>query len=228
MARKILIILVGAALGVACKYVCDALIRALLSKREKEYSESKTEKICLFVIMAVFGALIMLAVPLSPETLFMFLLLIVCEAVAVIDMHTRLIPNELILSVLALAVVFGVPGLLGLRGFPAWKPLPALIGLVVCFLIFLLPAVFSKQVGAGDIKLAAAMGFCVGLWNSLFIIVLMGILVLIYVFLQHKAPILKFMASTIPMGPFLAVSMIAVLLAMKLPLLADLFSGMPF
>lgn len=228
MAIRILIILIGAALGVACKFVCDTLIKYLLTKREKEFSESQKERICLFALMGIFGALITAVIPLSPETVFMFLLLIICEMVAVIDTHTRLIPNELILAIFALSVLFGVPGLFGLNGWPTWKPLSSLIGLAVCFIIFLLPAALSKQVGAGDIKLAAAMGFCMGLWNSLFAIVLMGVLVLAYVFVQSKLPVLKFMVSTIPMGPFLAVSIIAILLAMRFPVLDGIFSGMPF
>lgn len=228
MIKQIILIIAGAVVGGLCKFVCDAMTVALLKKRGKEFEESKKERICLFAIMAAAGALIGAFVPLSPEMVFMFLLLIACESVAVIDSHWRLIPNELVLGVIVLSALFGIPGLIGLNGWPTWKPLSALIGLVVCFFVFTLPAVLSKQVGAGDIKFAAAMGFCMGLWNSLFAIIMMGILVLVYMFIQPKIPVLKFMVSTIPMGPFLSVSMIAVLLAMKLPALSGIFSGMPF
>lgn len=228
MLEKCLTILAGAVLGVLCKYICDALVGALMSKREREYMPSAKESRAFFIIMGAFGALIAAFVPLSPETVFMFLILVVCEAVAVIDAHARLIPNELVLAILGLSVLFGVPGLFGLKGWPVWRPVPALIGLAVCFVVFTLPAVMSRQVGAGDIKLAAAMGFCMGLWNSLLAIGLMGFLVLIYSVLQSKAPILHFMMRKVPLGPFLSGAMLIVLLARKLPALDGIMSSLPF
>lgn len=228
MPNQILRVCVGATLGVLCKFACDRLIGLLLKKRGRELTESKGERIGLFAVMALLGVLIAILVPFSPETVFFFLLLIICEAVALIDAHTRLIPNDLILAIFALSAIFGIPGLFGLSGWPEWKPLSALLGMLACTVIFALPAVLSKQVGAGDIKLAAAMGFCMGLSNSLFAIIIMGAFVIIYTFLQSKMPILKFMASTIPMGPFLALSMIAVLLAAKLPTVSEYLSVIPF
>ncbi len=215
----------GAALGAALKPVCDALVRFLLKKREKTLTETKKERCLLFGATALCGALIAASVPPSAETVFFFLLLILCEAIAVIDAHTRLIPNDLILAVFALAALFGIPGLFGLNGWPAWQPVSALIGMGVCFLIFLLPALFSGQVGAGDIKLAAAMGFCMGLRNSLLAIVAMGLFVIAYTLLQSRMPVLKFLTGKIPMGPFLSLSMLGVLLAVKLGVLNAILPG---
>ena len=76
----------------------------------------------------------------------------------------------------------------------------------------MIPAFLSKQVGAGDIKLAATVGFVLGLMGCMVTIVLMGILVIIYVILQKQMPILVIVKTMIPMGPFLAVSMMVVLL----------------
>ena len=69
----------------------------------------------------------------------------------------------------------------------------------------------SKSVGAGDIKLAAAVGFCLGIMNLLVAIVIMGICVLVYTLVQNKLAISAMLQSMIPMGPFIALAMIVVI-----------------
>ncbi|MEZ4627541.1 MAG: prepilin peptidase [Eubacteriales bacterium] len=61
-------------------------------------------------------------------------------------------------------------------------------GLVVCFVIFFLPSLFGKQVGAGDVKLAAAMGFALPDWQ-LVRDQCMGALVLLYTMLDTRLPL---------------------------------------
>jgi len=80
----------------------------------------------------------------------------------------------------------------------------------VCFVIFFLPSLFGKQVGAGDVKLAAAMGFALGLTGSLYAIACMGALVLLYTFLDNRLPLAERLKSMIPMGPFLALGLVVV------------------
>lgn len=210
--------------GIILSGICAALSfkeaeRALV-KRDKDLSATKREKALLVIFSAIAGAAIMYLVPVSAETIYLFILLFVGEAIAITDIKERIIPNELTLSVIAVTLVFGIPGLFGAKGFPSFSLKYSLLGFAACMVIFLLPSLFKKNVGAGDVKLAAAMGFCLGFWNSMLGIVLMGILVLVYTFMQKELPMLSFVKSFIPMGPFLSCSMVTVLLCSRLPMFA--------
>lgn len=204
----VLKLVLGIAAGIGCKYICDVVEKRLLKARNLEYSETRGEKFLLLIISAVAGILIMLLTPLSASTLYLFLVFMIAELTAVIDIHHRIIPNDLILALLVIRVIFAVPYLFGVPGFPEFRIWQSLLGLVVCFVIFSLPAAMSKKVGAGDIKLAAAMGFCLGLYLSLAAIVMMGLFVLAYSLIQDRMPTLSFFKSMIPMGPFISLGLI--------------------
>ncbi len=227
MTDSLLTVTAGALTGAACKGLSDVLLRRLLQKRRRAYTEGRGEKLLLFALMAAFGGAIAFLVPFSPEMIFYFLVLTVCEAVSVMDVHTRLIPNDLVLALMGLALLFGLPGCFGLPGWFHWRPMGALAGMLGCMLIFALPAAFSGKIGAGDVKLAAAMGFCMGLSGSLLAVVLMGICVLVFALAQNKVPMLQLLTASIPMGPFLALSMLTVLLGGRLPAVAALLEELP-
>lgn len=86
------------------------------------------------------------------------LVLVLALLLAVIDLRVRVIPNELVLALLLTGVVFqlyhgGVAALLN-----------AMLTMVALALLFLLFAALLGlgMVGAGDVKLAAAMGMVLG------------------------------------------------------------------
>ncbi len=134
-------------------------------------------------------------------------LLLICIAVSVMDWDYRIIPNQTVLAVLGLKLLLAVGGLTGLPGVPSFGLADALLGFGACFLVFALPGMFGKRVGAGDIKLAAAMGFLLGIQNALLSIVIMGALILGYALVQRRIPVVKFLKTDIPMGPFLTAGM---------------------
>ena len=115
-------------------------------------------------------------------------------------------------SFLPYSILTAVFGLIGLISFQIWQ---SLLGLAVCFVIFFLPSLFGKAVGAGDVKLASAMGFALGLVGSLYAVVCMGALVLLYALIDSRVPLPQRLKTMIPMGPFLALALIVVLLVMK-------------
>ena len=207
---RIITIACCALLGAALSYPVLLLNRQLLKNRGLESKEGKAEHIILPAAMGLFGAAIgwrAVAVWQSAlvwETLYLYLTLFVCASVSCIDARHRIIPNELVLALLAFAIAFGAAGATQID----W--LSSLGGFAVCFVLFLLPALFSKKVGAGDIKLAAAMGFCVGLMGSLYAVTMMGVLVLAYVAVQYRIPIVQRLKTLVPMGPFLAAALISV------------------
>lgn len=134
-------------------------------------------------------------------------LLTIGLAVAVSDWLCRIIPNPTVLAVFALKLLLIVGALLKIPGVPPFHLLSALGGMVFCFLVFSAPGLMGKQVGAGDIKLAAAMGFLLGFGSALLAIAFMGFLMLGYCLFQREMPLLQFLKTDIPMGPFIAAGM---------------------
>ena len=208
-------IICGAAIGAGCKCICNVLAAGLLKNRGFGFNEKKAERAILFAVMAVSGGMIMWLTP-GAESIYMFLLLSCLEVLSVTDLHERVIPNSAVGALFAITLLFGIPGMAGVNTFPEFKPLPALAGMVMCFVIFMLPALMSKKVGAGDVKLAAAAGFCLGIRLSLVCIVLMGVFVLAFTVLQNKLPLLKSFKTMIPMGPFLSGAMMTVMILVNI------------
>ena len=207
--------IIGAVLGLLMKPLSCAAAVKLLKARGKAYTESKTESFFLAAVLAVYGGVTAYMVPLSAETVYLFLMAFIAATIAITDIHHRIIPNELVISIIVLTLIFGIPAELGVKGFPEFNVFMSLIGLAACFFIFMLPAFLHKNVGAGDVKLAAAMGFALGLSNSLLAIVLMGSLILASCFLQRSMPAMEYLKKQIPMGPFLSAAMAFVLIFTK-------------
>ncbi len=126
---------------------------------------------------------------------FRLVALSVCWVATLFDLRYRVIPNELILALLATAAVSS------LLGFTGADILSSLAGFLVCGVLFVVPFLLGKKVGGGDVKLAAAIGLCAGLQSALLCIVIMGMLILLYTFVQ-RSTFLAFLHQFIPMGPF--------------------------
>lgn len=94
--------------------------------------------------------------PLDLETLIAFALTAAaCLSGAVIDIRTRRIPNSITFS--AMAALLAMHGLFsGLPGLTA-----SALGLAGCFIVMLVPHLF-RVLGAGDVKLMAAVGAGLG------------------------------------------------------------------
>lgn len=206
--QEFLPVLYGAALGAALvvpvKLICSLLLkmRGLPSQMERKHF------LMLLASLAVFGGVIGWRVGVTFQGLYLMLILVVAACAFYIDAKNRIIPNELVLAILVLTAIFGF---LGTIPFQIWA---SLLGLAACFVIFFVPSLFGRSVGAGDVKLAAAMGFALGLVGSLYAVVCMGILVLGYVLIDSKVPLPQKLKTMIPMGPFLALALIVVLLVL--------------
>lgn len=182
---------------------------SLMKNRSLDYTLSKKTEILLTVAMIVLGGItgavtVGIAYPVTG-----ILLLIICETVTVTDWNHRVIPNPAVLAIMVLKLITLIPSLLNMEGAMSFEILQSLIGLAACFFVFTLPGLIGKNVGAGDVKLAAAMGFFLGIYYSLLGVVFMGLLVVAYVFAQRRMPILMFIKTDIPMGPFIAAGMYA-------------------
>ena len=158
----------------------------------------------LLVSLAAVGGVIGWRAGFTLRGAYLVLLLFASACAFYIDARNRIIPNELVLAILILAAAFGLTGQI------PFQIGSSLLGLAACFVLFFLPSVFGRSIGAGDVKLAAAMGFALGLTGSLYAIVGMGVLVLGYVLVSSNLHFSERLKQTIPMGPFLTVALVAV------------------
>ena len=205
-------IAIGIAIGTVCIFAGMWLKKILLNKRNLDVYASKFEVIVTSVFTIIAGIAVMIRYQAPAEIAYTYLILIICILVAVIDLHHRIIPNELPLAMLIIKLGIGIPELLNFKNFKTFNVKSSLIGFAVGFVIFAIPAVFGKAVGAGDIKLAAAIGFCLGVEGLLYSVVLMGGGVLLFAIAQKNKSLRTMIYEMIPMGPFMAISMIVVMI----------------
>ena len=210
MMRILLPVLCGAALGAALAVPVRLLCALLLKMRDKPDDMQKRHFFILLAGLMLTGGLIGWLAGFSFRGLYLVLMMVVAACAFYIDAKYRIIPNELVLAILIFTAIFGLTGAIP---FQIWQ---SLLGLAACFVIFFVPGLFGHSVGAGDVKLASAMGFALGLAGSLYAIACMGALVLVYALVDSRVPLPQRLKTMIPMGPFLAVALIAVLLVQSI------------
>ena len=153
--------------------------------------------ICWFAIVYIGG--------ITSSTIEIILMISACIVISVVDIVTRKIPNELILFLLILGAVF-----IFINNQIATINLN-LIGFVVGFGLFYLPAMIGRGAGWGDVKFAAIVGFCLGIYNFFAAMVIMGVLVvpyMMYILFTGKGNL----KTKIAYGPFMASGFVIVLL----------------
>lgn len=122
-------------------------------------------------------------------------------SLSAVDQIIRKIPNE----ALFLMMIAKVAELIINKDL---SPVPdALIGLVAGYFFFSIPALLGRSIGKGDVKLAAAIGFCTGVTGVLQSIVIMSLGIVIYysLKLKQKRSNLK---TKVAMGPYLSMGMV--------------------
>ena len=130
--------------------------------------------------------------------------------IAAVDFSIRKIPNELLLALMLVKIIFSVIALV--RGIPAFDVILApFIGLAVGFLLFSVPSMFKINIGAGDIKFSAVIGFCLGYYLFLQAMILMAVILLVYLLflLATRKGNLK---TATAMGPYLAIGTVLTML----------------
>lgn len=208
----ILSTLTGIAAGAAFKPLSDSISVKLLKNRKKDFTKSNNDGIIHTIISAVLGGVAGFFSGFGLFFLFVLAILFIGNIVATCDIQHRIIPNETVLALLAVKLVFGVAALLGAGDLPEWNPLLSLAGLAVLGAVFFLPSLMGNKVGYGDIKLAMAIGFCAELMPALWAVCFMGVFVLGYGFIQQNVPFAGFLKTNFPMGPFLCAAQIVSLL----------------
>jgi len=166
--------LIGAAAGLVCMHVCRNLSTARgAGERElRIFSRRLLWAWCLagamgFALTAVYEMSFFSRINASA----VFLL---CFAIAAVDFSVKKIPNILLLLLMASHIAFLI------YDFSLGKLLGSLAGLVVAAAVFAIPSAFKISVGAGDIKLAAVTGFCLGFYGFLQAMIIMAALISVF------------------------------------------------
>lgn len=138
------------------------------------------------------------------------LLFLLCAAL--FDYRTHLIPNFLILAMLLSgAVILGGTFLFARTDFSA-ALLSAAGGFLVCFAVFFLLSLLSRNgLGMGDVKLVAAMAWLLGLTVTLFS-VLFGLILCTLIAIGLMLTKKKNKHDLLPLGPFVFVGYILLLI----------------
>ncbi len=202
---KTLLCVLSALFCAAASFPLRRVSAALMARRGLDGGKAgKTEAAASALILGGAGAVLAAVTGADLKLPYLFGLLFAGAIITEIDLKKRIIPNELIVFLIVWSLAFGLPRVIDFN-------LPySLAGMAACFMLFLLPAALKKRVGAGDVKLAAALGFCVGIPGCLYAIALMGLLVFLCIMLTGRETFLMMIKRLVPMGPFMAAALIAV------------------
>lgn len=121
----------------------------------------------------------------------------------IIDMHTYKIPNIIVGIVLIIGIMLLIPEFILYRENFVITLIMSVVGLLVCFVLFYVLARITKNgMGMGDVKLISALGWMLGLTNTLVTLVLALIIctfVAIFLICFKK----KKKQDSVPFGPFI-------------------------
>ena len=139
MPSRIWIILAGAMIGGLLFFPFQLFCGYLLGRRGHALAMAQKQRMLLIAGLVVSGGLIAWRTGVSYQSLYLFQLLLISTCIFYIDATTRLIPNELVLSILLLAAIFGLAGQIR---FHIWS---SLLGLVACFAAFFRGGFFWRR-----------------------------------------------------------------------------------
>lgn len=200
------VFIIGAVTGVLMKKTTDFLIsQRVKTITNHQLSGSVTKTIFWAMLNATIWLVFVKLNGLEPKTLECMLLFSICVILSAVDISIKKIPNELVLMTLFVGGAFIITG----------QPITSIgmniFGLVIGFIIFFLPAIIGKGAGWGDVKYAAAVGFCLGVYGIISAIMIMTFFLMIYtayLIIRRKGNL----KSKVALGPFMASSFVSVLI----------------
>ena len=206
MAENIAILLLGGIVGLIMEKLSINLINKRVSDlRIIRFSGTRAKTLMWAVINSLNWFFLVWINGMQANTIECMLLISVSIILSVVDITIKKIPNELILLTLIIGASFMITdNRLGSIGI-------SLIGFALGFIMFLVPAFIGKGAGWGDVKYAAVVGFCLGIYGFLTAIIIMTLLLLVYtvyLLLTGKGNL----KTKIALGPFMAFGFVSVLI----------------
>lgn len=201
-------LMVAAMFGGVVGFFMEKLTILLIHKRVSEpianrFCGSLTKSALWIVINSLVWYFTFLLGGLCPNTVECVLVFSACLVLSAVDITIRKIPNELLGFILILSVI----AIISNRQILDIKS--NLIGLVVGFGVFFVPAYIGKSAGWGDIKFAAVVGFSLGGFQFLSATAIMSVVLIIYtlyLYLSKKGSL----KTKVALGPFMAIGFVAI------------------
>ena len=133
----------------------------------------------------------------------------ICAIITFIDINIRIIPNECVLLIAAAGLLFQ------LMNFGLKALLPAMISMIAMMTVFTFVASFVGfgKVGAGDVKLAGAMGLALGYPLIMTGIGIMAAVLLAFIGLGMALKKI-YLSTMLPLAPFIAAGYAGVLISL--------------
>jgi len=220
----LLFVVVGAVCGVLSCFVAEKLICDRIDPNEIKSGGSKyINPIARYIWAAVLGvAFVGIHFTTASYITCLEYAIVFCIAacIAIVDFRIQRIPNQLLLALLILKVVFTIIAIIK-DGFKLNLITGPIIGLVFGFVVYLVPGFLHLNIGAGDIKYGAVIGFYLGLFGFLQTMIIMGITMgayLVYLRVLNKGG----MKTMVPNGPFMS---FGVVISCLFPVVSETFSG---
>lgn len=198
------------ACGLITGLICLEASKKMIEKRSDEQIKSFfLTGISSYIIWTLCFGLVFALVGTLHESMinriYYLLVFSLCTCISSVDFATRKIPNIILLLLMGIGIA---TCFLGDGSFLIGK---RLVGMFAASIVFMIPSYMKINVGNGDIKLAAVIGFMLGISGFLQAMIIMALGMLVYtVFLYiSKTGTLKSMA---PMGPFISLGFVISLL----------------
>ena len=204
---RVLFTVIGILIGFSLPFLATSINKYKLNKYDREYDIEHEYKgylpfiTALLLSVFVFIATFIYSVPIMIPV---FIFLSLAIVVTLVDMKIRLIPNEIVIGIFVLGILFrfleeGVTGLL--NSFIAFLIVLGLL-LLTSAVTFLIRRTFGA--GAGDLKLMAVIAVAAGIPGVLYFLIGMSVALIIYVIYGTLTKKLT-LGSAFPMsGPIMA------------------------
>ena len=142
------------------------------------------------------------------DALLFAILFSLAAMIAIIDLRIHIIPNELVISILIIGICFQ---LIHFGGRSLLIAVACMFGIMIIFLT-VAAIVGLDKVGAGDVKLAGAMGLVLGYPHILTAVLVMCVAMLIFIIIGMTTFRLT-LKSMFAYGPFMMIGLIVALIS---------------
>lgn len=211
----ILFSIIGLVTGYKIPDISNRIIEYKKRKKNFETNESKELSNILKLLICLFNFAAWIATGLYTDNIVTAVLIGIQITlgliIAVIDINIRIIPNELVLTLIILGITFQT------INFGFKNILGAIISMIAVMIIFTAVAGFMGfgKVGAGDVKLAGAIALALGYPLIITAVGIMAIVLLTYILIGLALKKI-YLSTMLPLAPFLSAGYILALLTIVL------------
>lgn len=209
--------IIGIIVGIGIYPGAKLIMIHKLQTRQLEYLVNKLDRWSMRILIIVLNSLCWGIAGLFGESIFQILMVGALSSCAIafafIDLRIHLIPNEMLLGMLAIGILYQTVQY-------GWKAMGiGLLGLIIAGAAFMILGLIIglEKVGAGDVKLVAVMAAVLGYPFMLYALLGMSVLLIGYIVIGISIGKLTHV-TMFPFAPFMMAGQILALMMMVLPI----------